>query len=155
MANKKKWTREKCVEIVSKCNNYTDLRNNYPVAYRAMLRYGWNDLLNLLPRTTRPNGYWSKERCLKEALKYSSRKEFSVGSHSAYIVLMNLGLLDVACSHMVPIRRPSGYWTKETILESVKGFKSLKEWRKKYYRAYDKALELNIINKVKRIIECN
>lgn len=32
----------------------------------------------------KPNGYWTKERCHEEALKYNSRKEFQSKSRGSY-----------------------------------------------------------------------
>ena len=32
------------------------------------------------------NGFWTKDQCLKEAIKYKTRSEFSIGSSSAYSI---------------------------------------------------------------------
>lgn len=34
----------------------------------------------------KPRGYWTEERCLEEAKKYKTKKDFRVGSYSAYII---------------------------------------------------------------------
>lgn len=34
----------------------------------------------------KPRGYWTEERCLEEAKKYKTKKDFRGGSYSAYII---------------------------------------------------------------------
>ena len=58
-----------------------------------------------------PNGYWVKERCRKEALKYDSREKFRKGSPGAYRSALDHGWLDEVCCHM----KPQGNWTKRKI----------------------------------------
>jgi hypothetical protein len=42
--------------------------------------------------------YWTKENCNSEALKYKSRKDFELGSPSAYNQSKLKGWLDEICS---------------------------------------------------------
>ena len=58
-------------------------------------------------------GFWPKERCLEEAKKYSTRKEFGRGAPGAYKASCQQGWLDEICAHMELIQQPRGYWTKE------------------------------------------
>ncbi len=44
---------------------------------------------------------WTKEKCQEEALKYSSRSEFSRGNGSAYAASNRNKWLDIICSHMI------------------------------------------------------
>ena len=48
----------------------------------------------------KPRGYWTKEKCQEEALKYESRSEFYKNSISAYKSSNNNKWLDEICSHM-------------------------------------------------------
>ena len=50
-----------------------------------------------------PNGYWTKEKCAEEALKYGSRGIFYKKSGSAYTISRNNKWLDEICSHMIII----------------------------------------------------
>jgi hypothetical protein len=54
--------------------------------------------------------YWTKENCKKEALRYNTRKSFSVGSPRAYEILRKNDLLDEVCSHMKREKLPHNYW---------------------------------------------
>ena len=48
----------------------------------------------------KPIGYWTKERCKEETLKYNTRSEFQKGSESAYQAARKNGWLDDICKHM-------------------------------------------------------
>lgn len=61
----------------------------------------------------KPHYYWSKERCLEEALKYKTRKEFSDNSSSAYTLCLKKKWIEEACSHMKIVHKPKNYWNKE------------------------------------------
>ena len=56
-------------------------------------------------------GYWTKEHCQEEALKYKTRNEFKNNSSAYEISLRNNWLNDV-CSHLRGYKS-KGYWTKE------------------------------------------
>jgi len=47
----------------------------------------------------KPTGYWTKERCHDEALKYNTRNEFKKNSTSYQRAIANNWLNDI-CSHM-------------------------------------------------------
>lgn len=55
-------------------------------AYIACLRNDWLNTfcLHMKNKIKKPNGYWSKEKCLNEAKKYNSKKNFRIKSGSAY-----------------------------------------------------------------------
>jgi predicted GIY-YIG superfamily endonuclease len=62
--------------------------------------------------TKKPNGYWTKERCLAEAGLYSSVGEFNAMRKGAYLASMRQGILEDMCAHMQRKKQPNGYWTK-------------------------------------------
>ena len=80
------WTKERCFEVCLEFNNKTDLKNKYGRAYTFLLKSG--DLeeacIHMCQKNVKPSGYWTKERCLEEALKYSTMKEFRNVSSAAY-----------------------------------------------------------------------
>lgn len=65
----------------------------------------------------KPNGYWTKERCHEEALKYNLRSDFGAKSRVAYTISHKKGWIDDICSHMISLSKPKGYWTKERCQE--------------------------------------
>jgi len=81
-----------------------------------------------------PSGYWTKEKCAEEALKYESRKDFSNKSKSSYTISQRNGWLDDICYHM--IKKPSYYWTKEKCAEEALKYKTRTEFKNNSYYAY-------------------
>jgi hypothetical protein len=84
----------------------------------------------------KPSGYWTKERCLEEALKYNSRVEIRKGCLGAYKSIKRNGWSEELFSHMEYIQKPKGYWTKERCLELALNYNSRAEFTKQHYDAY-------------------
>lgn len=54
-------------------------------------------------RNNKPSGYWTKEQCHEESIKYTHRREFQLSCGSAYNKALINNWLDEICSHMKPI----------------------------------------------------
>ena len=90
----------------------------------------------------KPKGYWTKERCHEEALKYKSRKEFKIKSGGAYDAAKKNKWLNEICSHMVrKVSRKKRYWTKEKCHEEAFKCTTRNEFIKKAQGAYDAAIK--------------
>jgi hypothetical protein len=64
------WSKDKCHEIALKYNNRNDFKNENKSAYTVCCRNGWlNDVCYHL-KGYKPHGYWTKEHCQEEALRY-------------------------------------------------------------------------------------
>jgi hypothetical protein len=74
----------------------------------------------------KPNGYWTKERCHEEALKYNRRVDFHKESKSAYSKAFKSGWLDDICSHMNT--KKSRKITKELCYEVSSGYTNKSEF---------------------------
>lgn len=62
-------------------------------------------------------GYWTKEKCYEEALKYTSKSVFNTKSSGAYRVAKKNGWLD----DYIWLKKTYGIWTYDTCLqESLK-----------------------------------
>ena len=89
-----RWTKELVEEearkYTSKYDFYTESKN----AYGAAVKYGWLDAFDWFEEYRKPNGYWTKARCREEALKYTSKKEFSEGCPAAHAAASRRGWLD-------------------------------------------------------------
>jgi|SRR3972149_2806589 len=85
----------------------------------------------------KPMGYWTKENCEKEALKYSSRSNFERGSNGAYDKSLKNNWLNDICKHMITKKKPNGYWTKEKCLEEALKYRTKTDFAKKSSGAYD------------------
>lgn len=94
-AYNKKWTREKCAEEARKYKTRREFQKNSNSAYNVAWNNGWlDDYTWLEKRDSKPNGYWTRERCFDEAMKYQSRKEFQNSGTTAYHVARVHGWLD-------------------------------------------------------------
>ena len=84
----------------------------------------------------KPSGYWTKERCQVESLKYQTRGEFQILSDSVYQISRRNKWLDDICSHMEEIKKPNRYWTKEKCQEEASKYNTKSEYNKKSKSAY-------------------
>ena len=79
----------------------TEFSKGCSSALSAARRNGWVDeICSHMDETRKPAGYWTLERCRKEALKYKTKTEFSKGCVSAYQAALRNGWLDEVCAHM-------------------------------------------------------
>lgn len=79
------WTIEKCREAALSCSTRSEFVEKFPTAYNKSKKYGWfDDFVKHMEIVRRPKGYWTQERCHKEALLYQTRTEFQRGSGGAY-----------------------------------------------------------------------
>ena len=96
-----KWTKEKCQEEALKYNTRHELEKNNGSSYHVIIKNKWdNEMFSHMTRTQKPSGYWTKERCKEEALKYKTRKDFKKNS-TAYTSSSKKGWLNEICSHML------------------------------------------------------
>ena len=86
--------------------------------------------------TKKPNGYWTKEKCQEEALKYNIKKDFFTKSKSAYSSAVKKGWLDDICSHMISKNKPMYYWTFERCRKIALKCKNKKELKTNYGGVY-------------------
>lgn len=89
-----------------------------------------------MAKNYKPKGYWTKERCAEEALKYDTRTAFAKGSGSAYNAAKREGWLDDVCGHMTSTKKPKGYWTKERCAEAALKYETRNAFAKESISAY-------------------
>jgi predicted GIY-YIG superfamily endonuclease len=96
------WTKSRCrVESL----NYSSRREFYKKsgsAYTAARKNKWLNEISKHMNTKRrkPAGYWTLERCQKEALLYKTRIDFSKQSSASYSAAHKKGFIDEICAHM-------------------------------------------------------
>lgn len=84
-------------------------------------------------------GHWTLETLKADAQKYLTKVEWKKVSASAYATAVQKGLLDTCCAHMVELRKPDGYWTKERCIASALLFSTIQSWSMGDPPAYDAA----------------
>lgn len=97
------WTKERCHKEALKYKTRKEFKISNGSAYEASRRYKILDSVcsHMMTRKKKKRGYWTKERCQEEALKYRSRSEFTKSNKGAYNAARRNGWLDEICSHMI------------------------------------------------------
>lgn len=143
------WTKEKCIEESMKYKSYKDFRKLSSVAYQVSIKNGWSDLISeyLSKKNTLPLGYWTKEKCIEEASKYTSRREFRIGSYIAYQTSIKKGWLDEVCIEL-PGSNSKKYWTKEKCIEESIKYTTKLEFSKNSSSAYQTSYRNGWLNEI-------
>lgn len=134
----------------SKYNSLSEWRLVDNTAYVYACRLGFLDKIcvqNGWPKQ-KSNGYWTKEKCVEDALQYKTRTEWQKKSSTAFSKSKHNNWHDECCAHMEVKMKPHGYWTKEKCIEEAKRYKTKKEWQENSEASYTRA------HKNKWIDEC-
>ena len=101
--NKGYWTKERCKEIALKHNTKKDFKKYNSYVYEISLKNKWlNEICSHMKENIKkPKGYWDKEKCHKEALKYMNKTDFKKFSYGAYKFAYKNKWLNEICSHMI------------------------------------------------------
>jgi len=82
---KKKFTFKKCEELASKCESRNEFNKKYNSAYHATTNNNWlNDICDHMKEIIKPKGYWTYDKCKKEAMKYNTKSELVKNNSSVY-----------------------------------------------------------------------
>lgn len=143
------WTKERCYEVALTCQTKLEFSTKYSRAYRNSRINGWLDeVCSHMTQFRKPNGYWTKERCQIEALKYKSRKEFNDNNRGCYQYASGKGWSNEICSHMITTTKPMGYWNNyEHCEEAAKHCKNIGDFCVKS-RGYKVAYKNNWLHKL-------
>lgn len=138
---KREWDKDACLKEAKKYTTRGDFFIGCRGAYIKSLREGWIDEFTWLrSRQTKPAGYWDNyEHCYEEAKKYKNRRAFLKGCYGAYTKALKNGWLD-DYTWFIEMKKPNGYWNRETCFEEAMKYKSRSEFGKKAVRAYGLAL---------------
>ena len=88
----------------------------------------------------KPNGYWTYERCLEEAKKYTARARFEEGSPSACQVARKHGWLEEYTWLKRSQNNPSGYWTYDRCKKEAQKYTVKEHFAKGSPKAYGAAV---------------
>jgi predicted GIY-YIG superfamily endonuclease len=101
---KKEWTKEKCYEEALKYTYKKDFFKYSNDAYTYANRHKFlNEICEHMKVLRKQNGYWTKENCQEEALKYTYKKDFIKNSNSCYNISCENGWIDEICIHMIEV----------------------------------------------------
>ena len=97
-----KWTKERCLRAAKKFTTRSAWSEGDNNSYIAAIRNGWFEECCAHMQSPQ-NGWrrkWTKERCLKSAMKYTSRSNWAEGDSRAYGAAYRHGWLEDCCAHM-------------------------------------------------------
>jgi hypothetical protein len=134
---KREWDKDTCLREAKRYKTRGDFFNGCRGAYIKSLREGWIDEFTWLSsRQTKPAGYWDNyEHCYEEARKYKNRRGFMKGCSGAYTKALKNGWLD-DYTWFKEMKKPNGYWNRETCYEEAKKYSSKKEFKQHVNGAY-------------------
>jgi hypothetical protein len=143
------WTKEKCAEEALKYKNRKEFQIHNKGSYLTALRKGWlEDICKHMNRPVNHNKIWYKGNCKEEALKYKTRNDFQNYSRGAYKAVVANQWLDEICQHMILLRMPNNFWTKELVIKEVLKYNTRQEFRKSSHSAYHAASINDWLNEV-------
>lgn len=100
------WTKSRCAIEALKYSSGRQFLYGSGGAYVAARLHGWlTEICGHMKPRFHPKGYWTKARCIEEALKYRTRSEFMQGAKGAYNMTHRNGWIDEVCAHMTQLKR--------------------------------------------------
>ncbi len=101
-----KWTKDKCQKEALKYKTKSEFAKNSPSAYSSANKHNFlNEICYHMKEIKKPNGYWVKEECIKEALKYTKIAQYYKKSKGSYNSAKRNGWLNEICSHMKKVSK--------------------------------------------------
>lgn len=91
------WTPERITEVAKTCTSKTELQKKAPACYQRAVKTGQINTFEWFKsygHKRKPRGYYTPERCRKEAMKYTRLKDFRRHSYSCYMICMMRRWLD-------------------------------------------------------------
>ncbi len=136
------------MENKSQYKSIQEWREADPQAYQAAKRKGMiSEIREYFGWTNRkPDGYWTKERCLEDALKYNNPTEWNAHSPSARDAAGKHGCYEECISHMTKKREANGFWTIEKCLNEALKYTTRKEWRNNHRSSWSAAKRFGVYN---------
>lgn len=149
--------------VINESKKYTttlDFRKKSNTAYQMAKKEGYLDELIWLENSKynkrkhtntsnnrHPKGYWKdRENIMREARKYSNKKEFKSGNLYAYLAAYRYGYIDDMIWLVKQKQHKQGYWTVDNIESEAVKYDTKTEFRRNCPTAYRKALKLGVID---------
>lgn len=130
----------------AKFDTLTKFQKGAPGAYRMASKSGWiGDVCSHMPKRANTVSIWTLDAVKAESQKYSTRREFRLGSNAAYQKAVRKNWLDSVCSHMV-VQPSTSLLTKDFILSEARKYQTRNEFFKGAASSYIRAKELGIFD---------
>ena len=146
------WTLERCKEEALKYKTKAEWAKESNSSLISAINKGWFDECSKhFIETRMPKGYWTLEKCKKEALKYQTRTEWEKNSKKSYRFASKNSWIDECSKHMTrKLRTINGitkiFWSFEKCKEEALKYQTKTEWAKKSDISYRVAKKNNWFN---------
>lgn len=129
--------KENVLNEALKHNNIKKWQTISSASYSSAKKNGWFEEAKAhMVRLSKPSGYWTLERCKKEALAFDMKERWKKGHMSSYAAARVNNWVDDCCEHMIEHRKPNGYWTKERCIEEALKYDKVSFFEKKCPSGY-------------------
>ena len=136
--NAKIWSKETVIADALKYTSVSEWRKNSSSAYAICCRNKWNDeACAHMQKKKEANGFWSDEKVLTEAKKYSTTAEWALSSPSSYSVAKRRKLVPST----MPRALIHNQWSKSQIEKVANECKTRGEFKSTYPSAYSIAID--------------
>ena len=143
------WTIDRCKEEALKYTQRSKFEKGCGSAYIIAMRKGWLDEICIhMTSPQKVSGFWSAEKCLQEARKYSTVSDFKRGSPGAYDACRRHGIYDKCCQHMASRQKRKGHWTKTRCSQEALKFTCRSDFFKNSLPAYAKCHKMGWLDEV-------
>jgi len=144
-----KYTYEYCEMIANRYAHSQNFRKGNALVYNYALRHGFLDnICKHMDKNTEIAQHWSKDRCVEEAHKYQTRKDFQQQCHGAYAAAHRNKWLDEICSHMERPAAHNKYWTIERCHEEAFKYTTRRDFQEGNSGAYNAARRMGILDTI-------
>ena len=135
---------DNCYEAALQCKTKTEFIQSYGAAYVSSRKHGWIRDFTWFKKRTAHNKKWDYDTVLKEARKFTTKKDFANKAHGAYKVALVNGWMELydwfedthtVLSRALKAARPSK-WTYEICKQIASESSGRADFRKKSGGAY-------------------
>ena len=124
------WNKERCIKEAKKYNTTSEWKKTSGSSYQSASTNGWVDECSKhIKHLIKPQGYWTKEKCIESAKEYKTRNSWINDGRGSYYSAKRNGWIEECSKHMVSRIKPAGYWNKKRCLEEAKKCKSKSQWK--------------------------
>jgi len=118
----------------------SEWREINPHLFMRAYRKGWLDDLcdNFGWVRFKQRKKWTFENVFNDALKFPTKTKWVENGYHSYVAAQRYGWIDECSKHMVLLKKPNSYWTKERCIVDALLYPTKSEWRKNS-SAYTKA----------------
>lgn len=117
------WDYKKCKEEALKYNSKSEFAYKNSWVYKIIHKNKWIELMDHIINKIKPKGYWTYERCKKEALKYNRKIDLVHKCESVYQIILKNKWIELM-NHM------EQGWTYEKCKEEALKYNSKSDFKK-------------------------